>query len=168
MSNEESPAETEAIAGMSGPDGPLLRLIRDRRVAFILVGGINTAVGFLWFTLFSALFRAALPDAGWPDAGWPVFAIIACAQVTSMLSAFVFLRTLVFRVRGHLWRDFWRFVLVNAVNAMLNFVVVPALIAWLNWHEILAQLLFTVIVAIISWFAHSRFSFHRDPEETAP
>lgn len=66
---------SDRVAGMSGPDGPLLRLVRDRRLAFLIVGGVNTAVGFLWFVLFTFLF-----DAWWPDGpAWSVFAIIACA-----------------------------------------------------------------------------------------
>jgi len=31
------------------PPGPLLRLIRDQRIAFLLVGGVNTVVGFALF-----------------------------------------------------------------------------------------------------------------------
>jgi hypothetical protein len=30
----------------SGPPGPLMRLVHDQRVAFLVVGGINTIVGF--------------------------------------------------------------------------------------------------------------------------
>ncbi|GLJ61141.1 hypothetical protein GCM10017576_12700 [Microbacterium barkeri] len=160
MSNEESPAETEAIAGMSGPDGPLLRLFRDRRVAFLFVGAVNTAIGFAWFVLFSRLF-----EAGWPGAAWTVFAVILCAQIMSTLSAFVFYRKLVFRVRGHVWLDFARFQLVYLGTFILNFVVVPPLKLWLGWHEIVAQLLFTVVIAFASWFGHSRFSFHRKKED---
>ncbi|QGU26309.1 GtrA family protein [Microbacterium oryzae] len=161
MSEPGTPAETEAVAGMSGPDGPLLRLFRDRRVAFLFVGAINTAIGFAWFVLFSFLFRR-----GWPDADWTVFAVIVCAQITSTLSAFVFYRRLVFRVRGHLWLDFFRFQLVYLGTFVLNLVVVPPLKIWLGWHEIVAQFLFTFVIAVVSWFGHSRFSFHRKQEDT--
>lgn len=162
MSNEESPAETEAVAGMSGPDGPLLRLFADRRIAFLFVGAVNTAIGFAWFVLFSRLFGEAFPGAD-----WTVFAVIVSAQITSTLSAFVFYRKLVFRVRGHVWLDFFRFQLVYLGTFILNLVVVPPLKIWLGWNEIVAQLVFTVVIAVASWFGHSRFSFHRKKEDAS-
>lgn len=153
---EGGDAAAAAIGGTSAPDGPLLRLIKDRRVAFLIVGAVNTGVGFVWFILFSLLSRL-----WWPDADWTVFAVIVCAQITSTISAFVFYRKLVFRVKGHLWLDFARFQLVYLGAFLLNLVVVPPLKIWLGWHEIVAQLLFTIVIAVISWFGHSRFSFRR-------
>ncbi|GAA3653200.1 GtrA family protein [Microbacterium marinilacus] len=147
-------AASAAIGGAAAPDGPLLRLIKDRRVAFLIVGAVNTGVGFVWFTLFSLLFRH-----WWPDEHATVFAVILCAHIMSTLSAFVFYRKLVFRVRGHLWLDFWRFQLVYLGAFLLNILIVPLLKLWMD--EILAQLLFTVVTVFISWFGHSRFSFRR-------
>ncbi|WP_029151064.1 GtrA family protein [Microbacterium indicum] len=145
---------------MSGPDGPLLRLFKDRRVAFLFVGVLNTGIGFVWFVAFSGLFRVAAPGQA-----WTVFAVIVCAQILSTLSAFFLYRHLVFRVTGHFWLDFWRFQLVYLGAFVLNLVVVPPLKLWLGWDEIVAQLAFTIVTAVISWFGHSRFSFRRPQEE---
>jgi putative flippase GtrA len=150
----------QAIGGGTAPDGPLLRLIKDRRVAFLFVGGLNTAVGFVWFILFSTLFGAL-----WPDADWRIFLTITSAHVLSTICAFVLYRKLVFRVTGHLWLDFWRFQLVYLVPFLLNHAVVPPLTILLGLNDILAQFLFTFVFAVISWFGHSRFSFHRRKEE---
>lgn len=154
--DESDDVDARSAGGMTGPDGPLLRLVRDRRVAFLLVGAINTGIGLAWFVLFSLLFRA-----GWPGADWTVFAVIVCAQITSTISAFFFYRRLVFRVSGHVWLDFARFQLVYLGTFLMNLVVVPPMKIWLGWHEIVAQLLFTIVIAVVSWFGHSRFSFHR-------
>ncbi|WP_203137779.1 GtrA family protein [Microbacterium sp. JZ31] len=150
----------QAIGGGTAPDGPLLRLIKDRRVAFLVVGGLNTGIGFVWFILFSTLFRAL-----WHGAGWTIFLTITVAHVFSTISAFVLYRKLVFRVTGHLWLDFWRFQLVYLTSFLLNQLVVPPLTLLLGLHPVLAQLLFTFVIAVISWFGHSRFSFHRRKEE---
>ncbi|GAB3280394.1 GtrA family protein [Microbacterium sp. MEC084] len=150
----------QAIGGGSAPDGPLLRLIKDRRVAFLLVGAINTGVGFVWFILFSLLAAAV-----WPDAPWRIFVIITCAHLASTISAFVLYRRLVFRVTGHLWLDFWRFQLVYLTSFLLNQLVVPPLTILLGMNEIVAQFLFTFVIAVISYVGHSRFSFHRRKEE---
>jgi putative flippase GtrA len=37
----------------SAPPGPLIRLIHDQRMAFLIVGGINTVVGFAIFVACS-------------------------------------------------------------------------------------------------------------------
>ncbi len=49
-------AEVRPPAGMTGVPGPLFRLIRDQRVAFLIVGGMNTAIGTVWFVVFLWLF----------------------------------------------------------------------------------------------------------------
>lgn len=154
------PAAPDSTGGMSGPDGPLLKLFKDRRLAFLFVGAVNTGVGFVWFIAFSMLFRSAAPDEA-----WTVFAVIACAQVTSTVSAFFLYRHLVFRVQGHFWLDLFRFCLVYVGAFLLNLLVVPPLKLWLGMDEIVAQFLFTFVIALISWFGHSKFSFRRKQEE---
>ncbi|MFT4234128.1 MAG: GtrA family protein [Microbacterium sp.] len=157
---EASPDGDRSVAGMSGPDGPFLRLIKDRRIAFLLVGGINTLIGFCWFIPITFFFEHT-----WPNAGWTVFAIVLCAQFVSSISGFVLYRRFVFRVTGDLWLDFGRFQLVNLGPALLNLLVVPPLKLWLGWPTLLAQLVFTIVYAVYSWFGHSRFSFRRKKEQ---
>ena len=161
MTNEQQGGDDEAVAGMTGPDGPLLKLFKNRAFAFLVVGGINTGVGFVWFVLLSALFDAVAPGADWAD-----FAVITCAQVVSSISAFFLYRHIVFRVKGHFWLDLLRFQLVYVVIFPLNLIVVPALTIGLGWNRIVAQLLFTVAYVILSWFGHSQFSFRRSAKDT--
>lgn len=161
MTNEQGEPADESVGGMKGPDGPLLRLFKNRAFAFLVVGGINTGIGFVWFILFSLMFRTIAPDAA-----WTVFAVITCAQITSTISAFFLYRHLVFRVKGHFWLDFGRFQLVYLTSFLLNLLVVPPLKLWLGWDEIVAQFVFTFVIAVISWFGHSQFSFRRSAKDT--
>ena len=39
-------------AGMEGETGLLFRIVTDQRIAFLIVGGINTVVGMGWFIVF--------------------------------------------------------------------------------------------------------------------
>ena len=57
--------------GRGGPDaavptdqGWLLRRVRDQRLAFLLVGGVNTVFGFLVFIGFDRLYAALAPEWG--------------------------------------------------------------------------------------------------------
>lgn len=159
-SEQDADGDAEAVGGMKGPDGPLLKLFKNRAFAFLVVGGVNTGVGFVWFIAFSMLFRAVAPDAI-----WSVFVVITCAQIMSTISAFFLYRHLVFRVSGHFWLDFFRFQLVYLTSFLLNLLVVPPLKIWLGWDEIVAQFAFTFVIAVISWFGHSQFSFRRSAKD---
>ncbi|CAJ0557268.1 unnamed protein product, partial [Mesorhabditis spiculigera] len=90
-------------AGMTGRPGPLMRVVKNQALAFLLVGGVNTALGTAWFIAW----QIALGD----EFGYH-FAIVA-GYVCNLLCAFAMYRYLVFEVRGHFLRDFWRFVVVN-------------------------------------------------------
>ena len=74
--------------------------------------------------------------------------------------AFVLHRTVVFRVRGHLWLDFARFQAVYLVTFGINLVALPLLV-FAGLHRIVAQLLITVVTVVVSWFGHRYFSFRR-------
>ncbi|CAN5280716.1 hypothetical protein BH09ACT5_BH09ACT5_14350 [soil metagenome] len=136
---------------MQGPPGPLLKLIRDQRVAFLIVGGINTVVGFGWFALFEFTIGR------W----WGYLASLAFAHVFSVLCAFVLYRRFVFRVRGHVLRDLARFEVVYLVALGVNFVALPLLVEFAHLVPIVAQALIVVVTTLISYFGHRGFSFRR-------
>ncbi|QEO10696.1 GtrA family protein [Protaetiibacter larvae] len=143
---------------MTGPPGPLLRLIHDQRIAFLAVGGINTLVGFGWFVLFELTIGRALGDFGY-------LATLACAHIASVLCAFVLYRRFVFRVRGHVVRDLLRFELVYLVSLGINFALLPLLVEFANLPPIAAQALIVTVTTLVSWFGHRGFSFRRSAHE---
>lgn len=143
-------------AGMAGVPGPLFRLVRDQRVAFLLVGGMNTAIGTLWFVLFLWLF---------PRGTVGYLGALLCAYSSAVLCAFVLYRRFVFRVTGHVFRDLFRFALVNLSTLGFNFVTLPLLVEVLGWPVLLSQFAITGVTVVYSWFAHRGFSFRRSPAE---
>lgn len=140
-------------AGMTGVPGPLLRIIRDQRVAFLIVGAVNALIGPAWFVLFLWLLRNAIGYLG----------ALVCAHIAAVLCAFVLYRHFVFRVTGHVLRDLGRFELVNLSALAFNFVVLPLLVEVCGWPVLLSQLVITAVQVVYSWFAHRHFSFGRNP-----
>jgi putative flippase GtrA len=139
-------------AGMAGVPGPLLRLIRDQRVAFLVVGGLNTAIGTVWFVLFLWLLpRGAVGYLG----------ALICAHIAAVLCAFVLYRTFVFRVRGHVLRDLARFELVNLTTLGFNLAMLSLLVEVLRWPVLPSQFAIVGVAVVYSWFAHRGFSFRR-------
>jgi putative flippase GtrA len=140
---------------MKGPPGPLLKLIRDQRIAFLIVGATNTLIGYFWFILFELTIGQH----------WGYFASLGFAHVFSVLCAFVLYRRFVFRVSGHIFRDLARFELVYLVAIAINFALLPLLVEVFGLAPILAQGLIAFVSAIVSYFGHRGFSFRRAPEK---
>jgi putative flippase GtrA len=147
---------------MHGELGPLFRLVRDRRVAFLIVGGINTLMGTLWFVLFQSLLGQRFGQ-------YTYLLSLLCAHVCAVLTAFVLYRRFVFRVRGHVWLDLWRFELVNLSALGINAIALPFVVQVVGLEPIPAQLLVTCVTALITYFGHRDFSFRRKRvRETGP
>jgi putative flippase GtrA len=147
MSPEAAPP-----AGMSGPPGWLLTVVRDQRVAFLMVGAVNTLVGYLCFAGFLLLLGQR-----------HYLAALVCAYVIAVLIAFVLYRFVVFRVRGHVFSDLWRFATVYLSSLAINLVLLPVLVELAGAPILLAQALIVLVTAVISWVGHKHYSFRRTP-----
>ena len=150
MSPEAVPPE-----GISGPPGWSLRVIRDKRVAFLVVGAINTVVGFLIFAGFLVVIGQRW---GKP---WSYLATLVCAHIIGVLFAFVLYRYVVFRVRGHMLSDLWRFETVYLSALAVNFVLLPVLVELAHLPVLLAQALIVLVTSLMSWLGHKNYSFRR-------
>ncbi len=146
------PPDTDSAATRrSRRRGLLLRVVRDERVAFVLVGSINTVMGYVWFVLFHVTVGART--------GYMV--TLLCAHVAAVLCAFGMHRTFVFKVRGHFWLDLARFELVNLTALGINAVLLPLAVELGGLPVLPAQLVVTGVTVVLSYFAHRGFSFHR-------
>ncbi|MET1051296.1 MAG: glycosyltransferase [Mycetocola sp.] len=152
---DEDSTQGEAPGGMSGARGPLLRLIKDQRVAFLLVGATNTVIGFGFFVLFERTVGQL----------WGYIVALLFAHVFSVLCAFVLYRRFVFRVTGHVLRDLARFELVYLTSLAVNLVALPILVEIVGIEPIPSQALVVFITTMISFFGHRGFSFRRSPHE---
>jgi len=140
------------------PPGPLLRLIRDQRIAFLLVGGVNTVVGFALFIGLDRTLGQWVDSKAGTVAG--SLATLLGSHILGVLSAFVLYRRFVFRVRGHVWRDLVRFESVYITALAINSVALPAVVH-LGMERILAQGIITLALTVLSYFGHRHFSFRR-------
>jgi putative flippase GtrA len=145
-----------AVTEPAPASGPLLRLIRDQRMAFLVVGGINTAIGLGWFIVVHELAGGRIGYLG----------SLVVAYALAILCAFFLHRRLVFRVRGHFWLDLARFTLVNVSSLLINLALLPVGVELLGLPVVPAQMGVMVVTVVLSYFAHLSFSFRR--EHAAP
>ncbi|MBT1635498.1 MULTISPECIES: GtrA family protein [Clavibacter] len=137
------------------PPGILLRLIKDERIAFLLVGGFNTVIGTAWFALFFLLWGHAIP--------YPVVLVIAWA--VQLPISFTLHRKLVFKVSGNLVPDFTRYTVVNLVPLFANMVLLPLVVETTPLQPIVAQILVTIVITVATYTGHKFFSFRRPRDE---
>ena len=140
--------------------GLLLRLIRDQRIAFLIVGVINTGVGFALFVGVDRTLGAWIDRHVGTVAG--SVSTLLIAHILGVLSAFVLYRRFVFKVEGHVWRDLARFESVYLASLGINMVTLPLAVEW-GADRIVAQAVITVALAVLSYVGHRHFSFRRRP-----
>lgn len=156
------PSPAAPVGPASNPPGWLLTAVKDQRVAFVIVGTVNTAIGFVAFFGFDDLFTAVVP--GWKGVLHNT-AVLACAHVVTVLFAFVLHRHLVFRVRGHVWRDLARFESVYLGSIAVNWVLLNVLVEMAGLTPKVAQTIILALIAVFTWFGHKYFSFRRPAEQ---
>ncbi len=142
----------------STPQGLLIRLLRDQRVAFVLVGGMNTIIGFAIFVACSQSLGHFVDRRFGTVAG--ALVTIGVSHVLGVLFAFIMHRRLVFRVQGHVLRDLVRFESVYLTSFGINAVALIVLVE-VGVHRIPAQAIVFLPVLLLNYPGHRYFSFRR-------
>lgn len=132
------------------PGGRLWNFLNSQKVAYLVVGVINTLVGFLTFVAWIMLLGDHLYN----------LAVLLSYSV-SIVIAFVLHRTFVFKVQGNLVRDFAGFVVVNSTGLGLNLMLMFVAVSLLGAPPIPAQIVVLALVAIATFFGHRHISFRR-------
>ncbi|WP_433663735.1 GtrA family protein [Nocardia sp. CA-128927] len=149
----ESIDPSDDLSTEQAKPGPLLRLVQRQEVAFAAVGGFNTALGIGLTIVWLAVLGDNVPPS----------VAVAAAYAVSIVIAFVLHRTLVFRVRGHLLRDFLRFVAVNSGGLLLNMALLELAVSVWHFPDKPAAVVVMALVAVVSYFGHRHISFRRRP-----
>ena len=131
----------------------LAALVADERVRFLVVGGINTVVGYALFALLQITAGHVIGYLG----------SLYGSYVLAVTLAFVLHRRFTFRVEGTGNRlvDFLRFASVYVVSLAANTLALPLLVELAHLDPLVAQAISVVVTTIVSYFGHKYFSFRR-------
>lgn len=136
---------------MAATASPRTGLLADERARFLIVGGINTVVGYGLFVLIQWLFGAVISYIG---------SVLIAHLLASML-AFTLYRRWVFRAGGTMVVDFLRFQVVYLIPLAANLLALPILVAVVGLNVYAAQALIVVVSTVVSFLGHKYFSFRR-------
>jgi len=122
----------------------------ERPLRFLLAGAANTAFGLAIYPLML-----------WSVPAFHTHYLIALgvAQAVSLCFAFATYKIGVFRTRGNLAREFGTFSSFYLFNYTANWAALPLLVELGGIPPIVAQLGFTAVLIVGSWFWHSRVTF---------
>lgn len=133
----------------------LSRLVRVQSVRFLVVGGINTVLGYGLYVIFLLTVGQVVGYLG----------SLYLSYGVAMVVAFSLHRRYTFRVAssGNRFVDFGRFVAVNFVSLAINSAALPLLVELVHLHPLVAQAIVVIASVIVSYFGHKWFSFRRAP-----
>ena len=131
----------------------LAALVADERVRFLVVGGINTVVGYILFALLQITAGHVIGYIG----------SLYGSYLLAVTLAFVLHRRFTFRVEGTGNRlvDFLRFASVYVVSLAANTLALPLLVELAHLDPLVAQAISVVVTTVVSYFGHKYFSFRR-------
>jgi putative flippase GtrA len=81
------------------------------------------------------------------------------ATILNVTNAFIGYRFIVFKSKGNLIREYFRFYLVYAVPIGLGFIGFPICLELLKMNPYFAQAVLMVITIAISYFGHKYITF---------
>lgn len=131
----------------------VIKLISDKKVRFLLVGGFNTLLGFVVFSLFTIFVFHEVPF------GYMISLVISYA--VGITVGFILYRKFVYKVTGNLLADFFKFTSVYVFSIGLNLVLLPLFVQLTPIGPVLSQALVIVFTTLISYLGHEHFSFRR-------
>lgn len=126
------------------------KLLHSEKLRFLLIGGYNTV--FL-YVLFTASYLALGEQ--------HYLLAYVLSYVVALVSGYILQRIIVFRVKGNVLIDFFRYSLVQLTAFLVNLALLPLLVEFFHLNPLVAQGIIIVITVVGSYFAHRYFSFRR-------
>jgi putative flippase GtrA len=125
---------------------------KKQKLRFLIVGAWNTAFGYAVTVL---LYQALATELH-------VALIGMLANILGITMSFLTYKTLVFRTKGHWFREYVKAYVVYGINAVMSILLLWGFVKGLGWSIYLAQLAVTILTVVIAYLGHSRWTFSRN------
>ena len=121
----------------------------SEKIRFLLVGGFNTVFAYVLYVLLVAGMNI----------GYKLALIIG--YIISINVSIFTMRYYVFRSKGKWYAEYLKGWEVYLATLLLNYVAMFLMVDWLEINELLAQAVFAIIVAVLTYVFHKYFTFHK-------
>jgi len=120
--------------------------IKKKKIRFFLVGGINTLATYILFALLLYV-----------NIHYLLANIVV--YITGILFGYIGNKIFTFKTKEKSKREFFRYSLVSIICFLISNFNLYCLIDLLKINKYFSVATSTIIIVIISWIGHSRFSF---------
>lgn len=124
-------------------------LLKHKEVRFLIVGGINTVVGYAAFALFVSI-------------GLQYLIANTLATVIGVINSYLWNRFFTFKSKGKAMGEIIRFSLVYATSYCISMLFLYLIVGRFGVNVYIAGALNIIITTTISWFGHKNFSFKHE------
>ena len=120
------------------------------KIDYLLVGGVNTAIGLSAFPALYFLTKPYNPH---------YMIVLAVSQVFCVTAAFFIYKHLVFRTKGNYLSEYMKFSAFYSAYFVINLMVMPILVEVAGMNPVKSQILISIGIIISSYFWHSKITF---------
>ena len=123
---------------------------QNEKIRFLIVGGLNTAVGLITFPI---LYFLCHPH------GMNYMTALVVSQIFCITFSFANNKLLVFKSAGNIFQEYFKYVSFQGIYLILNLIGLPILVEFFHLNPIVAQTGFAVVLITISYFWHRKVTF---------
>lgn len=120
-------------------------LLNRKEFRFLIVGGINTVVGYGAYVLFLSIV--------------PYLIANTLATIIGVINSYLWNRYFTFRSKNKALNEIIKFSSVYLVSYCFSMLFLYLIVGSLGMNVYFAGILNIIVVTTISWFGHKNFSF---------
>ena len=122
------------------------KLLDRQEFRFLMVGGINTAVGYGVYVILLTF-------------GLDYLIAFTIATIIGVINSYLWNRFFTFKSKSKAAKEIVKFALVYFISFCFGLLFLKLIIGVLGINQYIAGILNIVITTAISWFGHKNFSF---------
>lgn len=124
------------------------KALTHREFRFLLVGLLNTMVGYGSYSLFIVI-------------NIPYLIANTLATIIGITNSYLWNRFYTFKSKEKAFKEVLRFLSVYLISYLLSMLFLYAVVEQLKVNVYLAGILNIIITTLISWFGHKNYSFKK-------
>jgi len=130
------------------------KMLKRTEFRFLVVGGINTMVGYGAYTLFLSI-------------SLPYLLANTLATIIGVINSYLWNRFFTFKSKGRALTEIIRFSVVYLFSYCFSMLFLYLIVGSLGVNVYIAGALNIIVVTAISWFGHKNFSFKAREKKSA-
>lgn len=124
----------------------------ERKVRFLIVGGINTLVGLSIYPILYTLLKPI---------GFSYVEVLFLAQAICITFAFFNYKYFVYKTKGGIKKEYIKFFMFYGLYFVLNLFFLPLMVEVIHINPIISQTFFSLAVTATSYFWHTLITFKK-------